>query len=127
MKIKIFKTQSNNDLRHRTAELSKSAKCILGLCVGYEIDGYMDVRPFQYLGTGAFMIMRKYMDMDIYIPDDLYIPFYSYDDPNIVKDLWNEWKNKDTRLIREKAFQYMQFHHSSKKRIGDVLHTLNQI
>ena len=127
MKIKIFKTQSGEDLRARTPELSVSAKCILGLCVGYEIEGYMDVRPFQYLGTGAFMIMRKYNDMEKYIPDDLYVPFDTYKKPMIVKELWNKWKNENTMEMREKAFQYVQFHHSSKKRIADVLHVLNQI
>jgi hypothetical protein len=127
MPIKIFKTQSGNDLRHRTPELSVSAKCILGLCVGYEIDGYIDVRPFQYLGTGAFMIMRKYMNMEKFIPDDLYVPFHSYDDVGVVKDLWDKWKNKDTIKIRKKAFRYIQDNHSSKIRIGKELSILSQI
>jgi hypothetical protein len=67
----------------------------LGLCVGYEIPGYMDVRPFQYLGTGAFMIMRKFQDMDAYIPDDLYVGFQTYDEPQYVKKMWERYK--DTR------------------------------
>lgn len=127
MPIKIFKTQSDEDLRKRTPELSVSAKCILGLCVGYEIDGYIDVRPFQYLGTGAFMIMRKFMNMDKVIPDDLYVPFYDYNDPEAVKNLWNYWKNKDNSERRIKAFDYIQQNHSSKVRIKQVLDVLNQI
>ena len=127
MPIKIFKTQSGQDLRKRTPELSVSAKCILGLCVGYEIEGFIDVRPFQYLGTGAFMIMRKFKNMEAFIPDDLYVPFYDYEDVNEVKRLWNEWKNVDTTKIRKKAFDYIQAHHSSKQRIKDTLHILNQI
>ncbi len=127
MKIKIFKTQTGQDLRKRTPELSTSAKCILGLCVGYEIPGFMDVRPFQYLGTGAFMIMRKFNDMDSHIPDDLYVPFDSYDDPMVVKELWNEWKNKDKEEMREKAFQYIQRHHSSKQRLKNILEVLKRI
>lgn len=127
MKIKIFKTQSAQDLRERTLELSASAKCILGLCVGYEIDGYMDVRPFQYLGAGAFMIMRKFKDMDKYIPEDLYVPFYSYEDPMIVKNLWDEWKNKNTDKMRNKAFRYIQQNHSCKVRMREVLDNLNQL
>jgi len=127
MPLKIFKTQSGEDLRKRTPELSVSAKCILGLCVGYEIDGYIDVRPFQYLGTGAFMIMRKFMNMDEIIPDDLYVPFDSYNDPYVVKELWDEWKNKDTWKMREYAFDYMQFYHSSKTRIKSVLDILKGV
>lgn len=60
MPIRIFQTKSGNDLRDKNAELSSSAQCILGLCTGYDIGGYMDVRPFQYLGAGACMIMRKF-------------------------------------------------------------------
>jgi hypothetical protein len=60
MPIKIVTTKSSENLRGRTPELSVSAKCILGLCTGYDIGGYIDVRPFQYLGTGACMIMRKF-------------------------------------------------------------------
>lgn len=127
MPIKIFKTQSAQDLRKRTPQLSVSAKCILGLCVGYEIPGYMDVRPFQYLGTGAFMIMRKFNDMDTYIPDDLYFPFYNYDDPHYVKELWDEFKNKDTSDIRKRAFNYIQEHHSSKVRMKQILKLLGDI
>jgi hypothetical protein len=127
MPLKIFKTQSGQDLRKRTPELSVSAKCILGLCVGYEIDGYIDVRPFQYLGTGAFMIMRKFMGMDLIIPDSYYVSFDSYDDPMVVKDLWDEWKNKNTWKMREDAFDYVQHYHSSKARLANVLELLNQI
>jgi len=127
MPIKIFQTQSGQDLRKRTPQLSVSAKCILGLCVGYEIPGYMDVRPFQYLGTGAFMIMRKFNDMDAYIPDDLYVPFNSYSDPEYVKRMWDEWKDKDTSSIRTRAFNYVQYHHSSMRRIQNVLNAIKEL
>lgn len=126
MPINIFKTQSAGDLRNRTSELSRSAKCILGVCVGYEIPGYMDVRPFQYLGTGAFMIMRKFNDMDRYIPDYLYVSFDRFD-PKIVKSLWGEWKNKNTDKMRNEAFKFMQENHSSKVRIAQVLKELNDL
>lgn len=119
--IKIIKTNSKEDLRNRTRELSASAKCILGLCTGYDIGGYIDVRPFQYLGSGAFMIMRKFKWMDNIIPEDLYISFDSYDNPQVVFDLWKKYKKMDTKNIREKAFKFIQENHSSKIRMGQVL------
>jgi hypothetical protein len=127
MPIKIFKTQSGSDLRSRTPELSVSAKCILGLCVGYEIPGYMDVRPFQYLGTGAFMIMRKFNGMDAYIPDDLYVGFQTYDEPQYVKKMWERYKDRDTSNMRKMAFDYVQANHSSKIRIANVLKIIQEI
>lgn len=124
--IKIFQTQSGIDLRHRTPELSASAKCILGLCTGYDIDGYIDVRPFQYLGTGACVIMRKFRE-DI-IPEDLYFPFYSYDNQGVDQAAmhYKMILQSDTREIQETAFRYIQQHHSCKVRIKEVLDRLGE-
>jgi len=129
MKIKIFQTQSKNDLRNRTPELSASAKCILGLCTGYDVDLYVDVRPFQYLGAGAFMIMRKFKNMDELIPDDLYISFdsYSESDAYFVKDQFEYWKKRDTIEIRKKAFDFIQQNHSCKVRIGEELRLIQEV
>jgi len=110
MPIYMIKTKGQNDLRDHTAELSATTSCILGLCTGYSIDGYIDVRPFQYLGAGAFMISRKFKGQEKLIPDDLYVPFYNYDDPEVVRDLFIEWENKsdEKKKMKERAFKYMQ-------------------
>lgn len=128
MEIKTFHTQSGNDLRNRTPELSASAKCILGLCTGYDVDLYIDVRPFQYLGTGAFMIMRKFRNMDEIIPDDLYISFDSYSDNDayFVKEQFEYWKDKDTTKIRKKAFDFIQQNHSCEIRIGEEIRLIQE-
>jgi len=122
--IKIFQTQSGQDLRHRTPELSASAKCILGLCTGYNIPGYIDVRPFQYLGTVACFIARKFKEN--IIPEDIYFPFYSYDNEGVEQAVfhYNMIQKLDTREIQEIAFNYIQQHHSCKVRIKDVLDKL---
>jgi hypothetical protein len=124
MPIRIFMTQSNNDLRHRTPELSSSAWAILGLCTGYDIEHYIDVRPFQYMGCGAVMITRKFHMMDNIIPPDLYYPFDSYDD-NAVGDVRYYYeimcKNQPNTEMRQKAFKYIQQKHSSKVRMKDIM------
>jgi hypothetical protein len=126
IKILVFQTQSGVDLRHRTPELSASAKCILGLCTGYNVEGYIDVRPFQYLGTGACMIARKFKGMDAIIPPDLYFPINSYraDGVDLLIDHWNFIKKTNTRPLQERAFKYMQQHHSCKERMKFVLQML---
>ena len=126
--IRVFQTQSGQDLRHRTPELSSSAKCILGLCTGYDISGYIDVRPFQYLGTGACMIMRKFKHMDAVIPDNLYYKIESYKNESIdlLIDHWNRLKKENTRPLQEKAFKFVQEHHSCKARLAFVLDMLKR-
>jgi hypothetical protein len=127
--IEIFKTLSVNDLRARSHELSSSAKCILGLCVGYEIDGYIDVRPFQYLGSGACMIMRKFPNTEDIIPPDIYYTIHGYDQQAVedVKFLWEEIQRVDTNPMREEAFNYIQQNHSCKIRIAEVLRRLENV
>ncbi len=126
MKVALIATQSKSDLRHQTLDLSISARCILGLCTGYDIDGYIDVRPFQYLGAGACMIMRKFKKMDALIPEHLYYPFDSYgnDGADKVLEHWERIQKTDTRPMQESAFEYMQAHHSCKVRLAFVLEKL---
>ena len=126
--IKVFQTQSGNDLRGRTQELSVSAKCILGLCTGYDVDGYIDVRPFQYLGAGAAMIIRKFSNMDDYIPDSLYYPITSYGDDGVAEavDHYHRLLREDTSEMQQAAFGYVQRFHSCEVRIADVLNKIKR-
>lgn len=126
--VKIVQTQSHGDLRHQTPQLSVSAKCILGLCTGYDIDHYIDVRPFQYMGTGAVLIARKFKHMDDIIPEYLYYPFngYSNSDADYVKKMYEKFiKNSDNSLTREEAFKFIQKYHSAKVRMSDVINVLD--
>ena len=50
-----------------------------------------------------------------------FLPHDSYKNPFVVKELWNEWKRKDTTKIREKAFNFIQKYHSSKVRMDNTL------
>ena len=129
MPIYMIKTKSQNDLRNDTAVLSASTSCILGLCTGYNIAGYMDVRPFQYLGAGAFMINRKFKNQEKFIPDDLYVPFYNYDDPELILDLFIEWENKpiEKKKLKEKAFKYMQKYNNNIIRTNQALDYIMEV
>lgn len=129
MSIRIFKTQSAGDLRKRSHELSASARCILGLCVGYEIDGYIDVRPFQYLGSGACMIGRKFPNTEHIIPDDLYYPINGYEEDDIIEIYYN-WRmigQTNTMPMRKKAFDYIQQNHSCQVRMAEVLEHIKDL
>jgi len=124
MPLKIFQTQGPNDKRNLTRELSISAKAILGACTGYDVNGYVDVRPFQFLGAGACMIMRKFKDMDKIFPEDIYYPFDSYDDPYVVKELFERACKENTMPMRKRAFEFIQTYHNCKKRMSDVIEVI---
>jgi len=132
MQIKIVRTQSGQDLRDHTLNLSASSP-ILGLCTGYDgIDGYMDVRPFQYLGTGALFIARAFPGTDSIIPRDIYFSFDGYE--NIDADKVKEYFNKISKMsdiekhsMQLKSFNYIQQNHSSKIRMKEVINLLKEI
>ena len=127
LQIKTFKTQGSDDMRERTQQLSSSATCILGLCTGYDIDGFADVRWVQYGGSGACLIMRKFTSFDKLLPDDLYYSFNSYseEDARLVKKTYSKILNTDTWPMRSKLFHYIQQTHSSKVRIKQILDVLD--
>jgi len=129
MPIYIIKTKGVKDLRNKTAELSATTPCILGLCTGYDIDGYIDVRPFQYLGAGAFMINRKFKNQEKFIPDELYIPFHNYNNPELIRDLYIEWesKPKEKKKMKELAFKYMQKYNNNIIRTNQALDYIMEV
>lgn len=122
MPIKYLHTQSANDLRHRTPELSISAKAILSACIGYDITHYNEVRPWQYLGAGACLIHRKFKREDDLIPDDMYLEYKS---PQDVKSMFEDFACREDMIpMRKRAFEFMQRYHSSKIRMHNVLECL---
>ena len=123
MQLIYLQTQSANDLRHKTPELSISAKAILSACIGYDIMHYNEVRPWQYLGAGACLIHRKFKGEDDLIPDDLYL---EYNSPQEVKQQFDRACREDTMPMRKKAFEFMQKHHTSKIRMYNVMECLEE-
>lgn len=115
-----FVTGSPQDLRFRSHELSATAKGILSVSFGYDVEGFIDTRPWQYLGSGAFLILKVFDGMEDVLPAGLYKPFYTFD-PYEVKIIWEEWFAKDTLPMRQNAFQFMQQYHACDKRMADTL------
>lgn len=123
MPLMYLQTQSANDLRHRTPELSISAKAILSACIGYDIMHYNEVRPWQYLGSGACLIHRKFKGEDDLIPDNLYLEYKS---PKEVKEQFERACKEDTLPMRKRAFDFMQRHHNSKVRMYNMIECLEE-
>ena len=66
------------------------------------------------------MILIK--GQDLLMPDDLYFPFEDYQTPMIVKDIYNnQIVGKDTTAMRERAFKFIQQHHSAKVRMENTI------
>lgn len=125
MDLQIFITQSKNDMRNKTLKLSATAKIILSISSGYNIKHFIDTRPWQYLGAGAFLIQKVFKDMKDIIPSNLFAPFYDFD-TYLVKDLYDYWMNnkKERKQIQKRAFDFMQKYHTCDRRMKDTLNVI---
>lgn len=121
--ITIYPNKDYPDTKLLTAEISASSKAILGVCAGYDINGYMDVRPFQYPGAGAFLLQRKYKNMERVFIDKQHMVMFRDDEPEHFVDLYQGWmkKSKEISEIRQTAFVFLQRHHSYANRVRDIL------
>ena len=109
--MKIIRTGSKQDVRSQTKDFSVSNPCILSLSTRYDynIKGYIDVRPLQYLGAGGILICRPHKGQEKIIPDELYFPIknYSWESVDQVKEYWNEIKNSDLSDMRKETFNFL--------------------
>lgn len=122
MNLKIFATQSSEDMRHVSHDFMISNKAILSVCTGYDITHYNEVRPWQILGSGGCMIHKTFDGEDDMIPNDLY---YQHNlDSNQVKETYERILKTDTTDIRKRGFDFIQKYHSSKVRMCNVLKVL---
>lgn len=126
IKLHIFKTQEGNDKRALTAELSTSVKAILGVGLRYDIEGYIDVRPFQYVGAGALLITHVYKGMEkVFSYGKHLVTFEGYDVEKVIS--LYEWacKNKEKVFrIRLAGFEFVQRRHSWEIRVKDAIDTI---
>lgn len=128
LQVKIFPTPETGNTRFQTAELSASADMVLG-CQMTDIDGYLDVRPYQYIGSGALYLHDKCPQMDeVFVDDNHYVNegeylAYNKDDPKFIKGLYKMYiidYPKMGKAVREKGFKYCQSKHSTKQRMEKV-------
>lgn len=120
--LRIIITQSPEDLRSRTLELAATAKMILSVSSGYDIAHFLDTRPWQYLGAGAFLIQKVFKNVQDIIPSELYAAFNSFDAEE-VKGLYEYWLHGGRKrdVVKQKAFDFMQKYHSCDRRMSDIL------
>jgi hypothetical protein len=120
--IKVFPTPETGNTRFQTAELSSSAKAVLGMQMGTNIPLYQDVRPFQYCGSGAIYLHDQCEAMDVFFePEVHYVP-YKINDAKSLKEQYDKFTRPEfSDRIRRQAFEFCQKHHSTKQRIESII------
>lgn len=127
LKIKTFPTADSGNTRFQTAELSSSANAVLGFQMGLDVKGYIDVRPFQYIGAGALYFHDRHPTVERFFREGVhYVAFERDNADDFVKkyDYYVNQHPEKGRKIREQGFRYCQRYHSSKQRIASVISLL---
>lgn len=125
--VKIFPTEETGNTRFQTAELSSSAKAVLGFQMGLDIPGYLDVRPWQYIGSGALYFHDRCDSMDLFFRDGEHYVAFDRDNPKDFVDKFEFYTKKKPSLgekIRKEGFEYCQTFHDTTCRIKSVINVL---
>jgi hypothetical protein len=119
----IYPNDKYPDTKLLTAEIAASAIAILGVCAGYNIKGYMDVRPFQYVGAGGFLLQRYYSEMDKVFNNDEHLVWFNNDNVSDFLHIFEYYKRCKDKIkrIKNKGFEFCQKYHSYKRRVEDVI------
>lgn len=123
LNIKVFPTLETGNTRFQTGELAASAGAVLGVQMERNLAGYLDVRPYQYIGAGAlyFHDQCKQMHMD-FIPGVHYVEYKRGDVEEVIRLFGYLKKNpEEARSIRENGFRHCQWNHSTKNRMESIL------
>ena len=125
LNLKIIKTKSEDDIRNKTLDFSASSPCVLCLSTRYEMNnGFSDVRPYQYGGAGAIILGRPHDIQKYIIPEEMWFPFYDYNDIKAVEEQWkkiNKLSTNEKNKIKENIFNFIQKYHSSKVRMAQTI------
>ncbi|OGS40477.1 MAG: hypothetical protein A3K77_00585 [Euryarchaeota archaeon RBG_13_31_8] len=126
--LRIYPNEQVQNSRFLTPVISSSSNAIIGVHQGYDINGYLDTRPFQYIGTGALYFHDKCDAIEQFFKDGVH--YVSYEKKNIESFL-EKYKfyvvdyPEVGQKIRQEGFDYCQKHHNTIHRITNILEWLS--
>jgi len=120
IEVTTFPNSQVGNTRFMTADVSMSAGCVLGVQMEPQINGYLDVRPFQYIGSGALYFQDRCEAMDrVFKPDYHYVSYRT----GSVEDFITKYKYyveehpEEGEKIRLQGRRFCQNYHSTKERV----------
>jgi hypothetical protein len=121
--IKIFPNEQTGNTRFQTAELARSAGAILSVQMGSDIPGYIDVRPFQYIGAGGLFLHDSGTSTEEFFnPGEHFLTYSHLDLSDIfIKLRYIKEHPSDIARVRESGFRFCQEHHGTSKRVADAI------
>lgn len=127
MDIAVYPTPESGNTRFRTAEVAASANGVLGFQMGLDIPGYIDVRPWQYIGAGALYFHDSHGNIERFFRNKVHYLSFKRDDVNDFLRTYDYYVNQfpeKAMEIKRQGLEYGQKYHSSKERMAAVFSML---
>jgi len=124
IEIKVYPDEELGNSRFFTSQISSSAKSILGFQMADNVPGYLDVRPYQYIGAGALYFHNESENMrKVFTPKVHYVEFTDMEDFVEKYEYYTKTEKGDfeASIIRIEGFNYCQKHHGYINRLEKVV------
>jgi hypothetical protein len=121
--IKIYPDEYYGNSMFMTDEVSASSNVVLGTQMGKDIHLYEDVRPFQYIGSGAVYFHEDHSNIKSFFGG--YIHFIPFESNNINDFMRKYAEYHNNESIHQNAFEFGQKYHSTKERFKMILDFFN--
>jgi hypothetical protein len=127
LKVKTFPNDTIGNTRFFTPEIASSAKAVLGIHQGFNLHGYLDTRPFQYIGAGALYFHDYNPAINQFFEEGKHFIGYNRFDVNDFVEKFNYYTKENPEAgekIRRQGFDYCQKYQTSKHRVGYAIDLL---
>lgn len=124
LNVKIYPNEEYSNTRFLTPKIARSTNIVLGIQLSTKIKGFIDTRPFQYIGAGALYFHDDYDSIKQFFREGSHYVGYKSKDINSFIDGYNYYIYENPKLgnhIRDNGFEYCQNNHNSKQRVQQVI------
>lgn len=125
--LKVYPNEEIKNSRFLTPIIAASSDTIIGVHQGWDIPGYLDTRPFQYIGAGALYFHDRCEAIEQYFHDGVHYVGYERKNLDSFFEQYNYYvidHHDEGQRIRQTGFNYCQKEHNAMIRIKQAIEWL---
>lgn len=122
--MRIYPNKFVANSRFLTPVVAASSNAVLGIHIGWNVNGYIDTRPFQYIGAGALYFHDRCAAIDQFFTDGVHYVGYEAGNVESFIDRFRYYINQypeKALLIRQTGFNYCQKNYNTMVRVRQAL------
>jgi hypothetical protein len=127
VEVRVFPSENIKNSRFSSQDVAASAEIVLGINQGLHVRGYLDTRPFQYIGAGGLFFIDRSPAMDLFFePEVHYVPYARHSVESFIetRQIYFTHQRDQVKQIRRTGFEYVQKWHTAQKRVQLAIGTV---